>query len=136
MVVNLIAVLVAGIVGMVIGGLWYSSLLFGTTWMKLMGITTKQMKQMKKKNMTGSYIAMFIGLLVMAYVLAYVLDMMNATSVASGALGGLILWVGFIATVLLSSVFWEGRSVSLYILNAAYWLVVVVAMGAIIGVWV
>ena len=50
MAVNYLAVLVAAIVSMVIGGLWYSPLLFGNVWMKLSGITQKDVEKAKKKE--------------------------------------------------------------------------------------
>ena len=47
--VNYLAVLVAAIVNMVVGALWYSPLLFGKAWMKLTGFNKKQLKKAKEK---------------------------------------------------------------------------------------
>jgi hypothetical protein len=52
--INYLAVLVAALVSMVIGGLWYSPLLFGNIWMKLSGITQKDVEKAKKQGMMKS----------------------------------------------------------------------------------
>ena len=49
-VINFAAVLVAAIVGFIIGILWYGPL-FGKSWMRLMGMTDKQLKEARQKGM-------------------------------------------------------------------------------------
>ena len=45
------------------------------------------------------------------------------------------MWLGFIAPVTLGSVLWEMKSWKLWILNNAYYLVVLVVMGLIFTLW-
>ena len=61
--INYLAVLVSAIIGMIIGALWYSPLLFGKLWMKLSGMTEKQLNEAKKKGMGKMYLVAFIGVL-------------------------------------------------------------------------
>lgn len=135
--VNYIAVLVTAVIGFVIGMLWYSPLLFANAWMKLSGIKKEVMEKAKKKILP-TRIASFISLLVMTYVLAYFVNIAGASTVLEGAQTGFLLWLGFIASVTLGKVFflWEGKSVKLYVLNAAHYFVVMITMGAILAVWV
>jgi len=133
--INYVAVLVSAIVGFVIGGLWYSPLLFGKTWMKLMNITQKEMKANKDKAKKG-YIFMFVALLVMAYTLALFVNYAGATTLTAGLLVGFWAWLGFVATVLLGGFLWENKPFSLYLINVSHYLVVLVVMGAILAVWV
>ena len=67
---NYLAILVAAVAGMIVGALWYSPLLFGNVWMKLMGLGRKQLQAAKKKGMGKSYFLSFVALLVMAYVIS------------------------------------------------------------------
>ena len=115
--------------------LWQNALiLFGKLWMKLGGMTDKQIKDAKAKRMFGTLIVAFIAQLVMMYVLTLFVELFGATSFASGLLAGFWVWLGFVATILLGSVLWERKPVQLYLLNAAHWLVVLAIGGAIIAV--
>lgn len=101
-----------------------------------MNLTPEKMEEAKKKGMAKSYITMFIGLLVMSYVLAHFVDYAQATTVLGGLTAGFWLWLGFIATVMLGSVLWEGKPVTLYLINVAHYLAVLIVMGIILAVWV
>ncbi|MSR85497.1 DUF1761 domain-containing protein [Candidatus Uhrbacteria bacterium] len=136
--INYLAVLVCGIVSMVVGSLWYGPL-FGKMWMSLMGMTPEKMEASKKKGMTQSYILMFIGSLVMAYVLAHSVvfgsSYLHMTGAWAGVMAGFWSWLGFIAPVTLGSVLWENKSWNLWILNNGHYLVSLLVMGAILGAW-
>ena len=134
MAINYIAIVVSAIVSMIIGSLWYSPLLFGNLWMKLQGFSKKDMGKAKQKGMGKLYLAAFIGSLLTAGVLGYLIDMVGK-SVSSGILIALLAWLGFIVTTLLGSVLWEGKPVSLYVLNILFHLVNLVVMGLILGMW-
>jgi len=140
---NGLAVLVAAIANMVIGFLWYGPL-FGKQWTKLMNFDSKKMKEMKNQSMTKPMILGFISALVMAYALSYILDRsrlifnlleLGALDILHGLFIGFLVWLGFIVTVLLGTVLWEGKPIRLYLLNISYWLVTLLVMGAILAVW-
>ena len=137
--VNFWAVIVAGIVSMVLGFLWYGPV-FGKKWMGMMGYNQSHIDEAKAKGGMGkSYLIAFIGSLVTAYVLAHIITMAQIAGISSGVSGGLQsgfwAWLGFIATVGLGGVLWEGRKWNLYTFNMAYQLVNLLLMGLIIGAW-
>jgi hypothetical protein len=134
--VNVWAVLVAGIVNMVIGAFWYSPLLFGKMWMKLSGLTDTELQKAKEKGMGKSYLIAFIGSLVMAFVLAHLLQLTNATSLSAGLTMAFWLWLGLIVTVLLSSVLWENKPWILFLINISHYLVGLATMSLILVSWV
>ncbi len=135
--VNLLAVLVSAIVMMVLGFVWYSPLAFGKMWMGEMGINAKTMAEKKKKqNMPMTFGIMFIGTLVMAYVLAHIVSYTQAKTVLEGAQAGFWVWLGFVAPTMLSAVLFSGKSVKLYIIDTAHVLVGLLVMGAILAAWV
>ena len=51
--VNYLAVVVAAVVSIIIGSLWYSPLLFGNVWMRLQRFTKKDMDKAKQKGMVN-----------------------------------------------------------------------------------
>jgi hypothetical protein len=147
--VNLLAVLVCGIATMAIGFLWYSPLLFAKPWVREMGYDlndTAAMEKMKK-SAGPAYGASFVGSLVSAAVLGKLLDALSRHGeavwhplaqpqpVVYGVLVGLAVWLGFVATVQLTSVLFANQSAKLFAINTGYQLVCYVAMGAILAVW-
>lgn len=134
--VNLLAVVVAGVLGMAIGAAWYSPMLFGKRWMKESGMTDEDMARAKAKGMGKSYALGLVSALVMAYILAMFVHMDGARDVAGGAALAFWLWLGFVATVMLSSVLWENKSWTLYAINAGYYLVSLLVMATVLVLWV
>ncbi len=132
--INYLAVLVAAIVSMVIGFLWYGPI-FGKAWMRLMKIDKKKIDEAKKKGMTTSYVVMFISALIMNYVLAHFVKYLGSRTFMDGMQAGFWLWLGFIATVQVGIVLWEGKPVKLYLINAAHYLVALMVTGGILAIW-
>ena len=132
---NYLAILVCGIASMIVGAFWYSPAGFGNTWMKLMKFTTKDIEKAKKKGMGPAYFLNFVAALLMAAVLSKIVGVFGAMTAAAGVKIGFKVWLGFIATVTLGGTLWEGKPWKLWILNNAYWLVMMLIMGAILGAW-
>ncbi len=128
---NWLAVIVAAILQVVIGFIWYGPL-FGKTWMSMMGMTQQTMS---RAGMGKTYAWSFVGSLVTAGVLAKLVGVMGARTLGAGITAGFWVWLGFVATVTLASVLYEKRSVSLYALNNGYQLVSLAVMGAVLAVW-
>ena len=57
--VSLLRVLIAAVVAYVIGAFWYSPVLFGSKWMKFVGLTKKDMEKAQKEGMAKSYVMGF-----------------------------------------------------------------------------
>lgn len=137
--VNYLAILAAAIFSMVIGSAWYGPI-FGKPWMKLMGWKKENMKGMKQMEMMKLYGVQFVGSLLMAFVLAHALvfaaSYLGEKGILAGLQTGFWNWIGFIAPVTLGSVLWEGKSWKLWVLNNAYYLVVLCSMGVILALWV
>ncbi len=132
--INYVAVIAAAIASMVLGFLWYGPL-FGKKWIAMMGWKPRDIEKAKKKGGMGtSYAIAFAGSLVMALVLAYFVQAGQAVTALEGAQVGFWAWLGFIATVTLGSVLWEGKTKDLWLLNNAYQLLSLMIMGAIVAV--
>ena len=85
--------------------------------------------------MAVPYILNFISTLILSYVLALFISASQAVTIMQGAIVGFFVWIGFMATLMLNSVLWEGKPVKLYILNIAYHLITVIIMSVILTVW-
>lgn len=130
--INYVAVVAAAVASMIIGMAWYSPMLFGKTWMKLLGISDKQQKE-GKKMMMKSMVGQFVASLVMAYVLSHFVDYSGSVGVVAGATAGFWTWLGFTATTQISGVFWEGRPFKLFLINTGASLLTFAVVGAIVA---
>jgi len=136
--INYLAVLVAAVVNMVVGSLWYGAF-FQKPWMRLSGITQADIEKSKARGMATSYILAFVGSLLMAYILSHFIvfagDYFNDGSAMRGVSTGFWSWLGFVAPVTLGIVLWEGKSWKLWMINTSYYLVSLMIMGGILSAW-
>lgn len=130
--INFWAVLVAAIASMIVGFLWYGTL-FRKTWSNLMGFTKEGTEQAKAKGMTVQYLVQFVGSLVTAYILAHFVVVWRSVDSVGVTQLPFWIWLGFVATVMLGTILWEGKSIRLYIINSLYWLVNLFVMTAILS---
>jgi hypothetical protein len=135
--INYLAVLVAGVATMVLGGLWYGPL-FGKKWATLMGwdVNNQEFMAQKKKEGKKGYIGGFITALISSWVLAMLLGLTSTTTLAEGLMLGFWIWLGFTATVQLGGVLWESKPMNLFLLNTFYSLVATLIVAAILVSWV
>ncbi|HTE22258.1 MAG TPA: DUF1761 domain-containing protein [Candidatus Limnocylindria bacterium] len=129
--INYLAVLVAGVLSMAIGFLWYS-LVFSRAWMQESKLTAKDIG-----NGPGAgYALVTVGSLLQAYVLAHFIDFTNATTWVQGATTGIWIWTGFVGTAYAATYVFSKRSLKLWTIDAGYFLAVLMAQGALLGAWV
>lgn len=131
--INWLAIVVAAIVPMVIGAIWYSPMLFAKQWMTLIGKTEEEIK--KAGNPASMYGVTFAATLVMAYVLNYFVYYTESNTFLLGMKIGFAAWLGFVATTSLASVTFEFKQRGLYFINVAYNLVCLTIMGGVLAVW-
>lgn len=129
---NYLAILVAGLLSMVLGSVWYSPLLFGNIWMR--GMKMKE-SEMKKDKMMMSYGIGFLLSLLMIYILAHYVSYMEASLPSEGAEVAFWLWLGFVVPVSAGTVLWEGKPFSLFAINVGFYLVNMLMAAIILAVW-
>lgn len=133
---NFLAIIVAAIVNVIVGSLWYSPLLFAKPWAKASGMKKEDMGKDYKMG-AGMYVPPLIAAFVTSFVLAWFLHALQITTVMGGIQIGFLAWLGFTTTaqVLNSWVFSNGRPKELYLINTGYHLVIFCIMGAILAAW-
>lgn len=129
---NYWAILVCAIVYWLIGALWYA-VLFRAPWMALELANAQPSSRM---NATVPYIVTFLLNLLIAFVLAQICMWRNANTIGRGAAVGILLWIGFVGPITLTTQLYESRPMELYAINQFYPLVGLCVMGAILGAWV
>ncbi|NQV36788.1 MAG: DUF1761 domain-containing protein [Candidatus Marinimicrobia bacterium] len=139
-VINYWAVLLSAVVFFAIGSLWYGPL-FGNAWTKSIGWTKESLEADGfQPNMVKSFGIMFLGSLLMAFITAHMVDFMlqvypEMSGLMVGLNAGFWLWLGYIFSYLLSAPAFENKPWSYVFINGGYWLVGILATGAIVGVW-
>jgi Protein of unknown function (DUF1761) len=125
---NWAAVIVCAVVYWLIGGLWYA-VLFTKPWSELEGPAPNHV------NPVLAYIITFLLNLLIAFVLAQVCIWRNANTASRGAAIGILLWLGIVGPIVLTTALYEGRPWALFAINEFYPLVGLCVMGAILGAW-
>ncbi len=132
--INLLAVLLAAVAYVAIGAVWYCDGVFGKVWRKLSGITKKTENKIKK-TMASSYFLAFLSSLIMSYILANAMILLGAETLLDGLSVAFWIWLGFVATLMLGGVLWEGKSPKLYLINSGQALLGMLIMGGILASW-
>ena len=135
---NLLAIVTAAVLAWLIGALWYMT--FSKPWVAARGETMESFKQKQAANagkpaaMTP-FILSLLAELVMAWVLAGVLGHLGPgqVTIRNGIVSALFLWVGFVVTTMAVNNTFAGRKPMLLVIDAGHWLLVMVAMGIVIG---
>ncbi len=138
--VNLLAVLVAGIVPMIVGTLWYGPL-FGKRWMALMETTPEKIREGFAPLRT--YGVSFLLSLVTAFVLAQLIVeiapdvsvMSDGMSATVGLHVGLMALIAFVLPVAHQGIAFERRRAGLAWLNVGYNGVALVAQAVVVALW-
>ena len=131
--INDLAVVVAAVVAFVMGGLWYSPLLFGRAWMKLRRIGDTAAARTKMRP--AEILAEFARALVVAAVLAGFVVHLGVVNWVGAIYLGLAVWIGFQATSIIGSVIHENYPWKLYAIHTGDALAKTLVMAVILGVW-
>lgn len=125
--INVLAILVAWILHVVLGLIWFSPQLFGKEWS---GLTGKEMKPDTTWIVPG-----FIGHLFMIIVLAILIKLAGAGNGPGGLLIGLMAWSGFIVPMEIGELVWEKIPSRLFLLRIGNQFIGLAVSGFILGAW-
>lgn len=128
--INIPAAVIAAISTFVIGGIWYSPLLFHRAWVSANGFSEAQLKGGEARIFGIA----FVLALVMAFNLAAFLGTPDTTA-SWGATAGALTGLGWVAPAIATVALFERRSFRYIAINGGYFAVAFIVMGAIIGAW-
>ncbi len=123
--------LVAALLNLVLGAVWFSEKVFGGIWMKEIGY---KKNKATKDVMISAMVTSFLCALVTGYVL---LQMPRAFSgsVTDMLASILVVWVGFVAAIRLSHFAFELKSFRLFWIVSLFDLVNLLVMGLLFYYW-
>ena len=122
-----IGILIAAVLYLVIGAIWYSDFLFGPL--------SKELSFQEKGDNRGvlSLFAQFL----LAWVTAFFIDFFQRhlliTTVSDGMFVAFCFWLGFVAPSQLSSLLWGRGSWKRFMIHGGYRLLSYLAMGGLIA---
>ena len=128
--INWLAIVVAAVVNMAAGFLWYSKGLFAKDWAKATG--------RKMEDMSGGgadYAFTILGALVQAWVLAHFVRYAGDDTFWQGLLTGFWIWLAFVAITMATNYMFESRPWRLWQINTGYFLVVLLVNGGLLAAW-
>ncbi len=129
------AVIVATLVHYILGGLWYSPLLFGNKFLQFINWSPEKVTEMGNQSHAKEFAIAFLTSLVLVYILAHFVQYAKATTAMAGIQTAFWLWLGFIVTTQAATVIFEQRPLGLYLINIGYQLVGCSLAGLILAVW-
>ncbi|MGI9102540.1 MAG: DUF1761 domain-containing protein [Terriglobales bacterium] len=129
--VNWIAVVVAALATFILGGLWYSPVMFGRAWMLTNNLSEADLRKGNKAKIFG---LSFLLALVMSANLAMFLAQPTTTA-AWGATAGFLAGFGWVALAIAIVALFERRSWRYVAINGGYMTAAFVIMGVILGAW-
>ncbi len=132
--VNYLAVLTSGVVIFILGGLWYSPVLFAKKWMALVGKSEADLKA-GSGAMPLLYLIAFICGLISAWALAVILNHFVDLTPLRGALVSGLCWLGFAGATSYANALFSQKPKQLWLIDSGYNLVSFVIAGIILAVW-
>jgi hypothetical protein len=128
--VNYWAVLVAAVTSLVASAVYY--IVLGNAWLTLRGIDPSTAEMTPQLWQAA---AQFARNLVVAFVLAYILSRLGATTPLGALRLGLLVWFGFEAMAVAGSVLHENYPLGLYLIHVGDALQATLLMSLILTAW-
>ncbi len=133
--INYLAIIAAAAVSMAIGFAWYGPL-FGKVWVKLVGISEKDMQQSSTMPMVLMVIFSLLRAFILRHFVVYSTYFYPSYSKLSvGLITGFWVWLGFVFTAIAGAYVFAQRRKKLIIIDTGYNLVNLLAIGALLAVW-
>ena len=129
--INHLAVFVCALLSLVIGGLWYSPLLFFKAWKTAAGLTDEQVA---RANPLKTYSLTLFLAWIISYNLAFFLGD-STTNWQWGLVAGLLAGVGWTSTMFVIISLFEQRSFKYLLINCGYITVYFALIGFVLGIW-
>jgi len=104
--INPLAVIIASVAAYLFGWLWYSPVLFGNTWMNLLGKSKEAMAK-AKSDMARTMTYGFIITMVTAYGIAVFLALLSPISLLNALQMGILLCFSFVVTTKFTELIYE-----------------------------
>jgi hypothetical protein len=162
--INIVAVIVAALIPMVMGFIWYNPKVFGKAWMAASGMTEEKAKSANMALIFGlSFIFSFIFAFGLQFMVIHqfhvtslfykqpiddpntemgalykkIMDLLGSSyrTFKHGSLHGTIGGIMVALPILATNAMFEGKGFKYIAINAGYWIVCMGIMGGILSAW-
>jgi hypothetical protein len=141
--INWIALVVAAIIPLVTGFIWYHPKVFGTAWMKETGMTEEKAKSMNPGKTYGLAVvfAFLAGFFLWAQVMTGGGPGMphgpegEFMTFKHGAFHGALVAVAVVLPVFATNALFEMKSVKYVLINVGYWALTFALMAGLLNAW-
>ena len=133
--VNYLSILMAAVAAWIFGGIYYTAL--SKPWLAAQG-KTKEQCQAEMAGKSGAakaapFILVFVGEIIMAWVLYGILVHLNAFSIRGGVISAAFCWFGFVLTTIVGNYAFHNQRPMLTAIDSVAWLGAMIIIGAIVG---
>ncbi len=126
--IDWLVIVVATLLNMFIGFVWYSKFLFGPLWMKLTKHTEKDLRHGIKAVALG-----LVNSLIIAFFLFIFENALQVPNVTDGMIVGVLFWLGFVATRQLAPFIWYKKPFQIFLIDTGFKLLSFLVIGGLIG---
>jgi hypothetical protein len=130
--VNYLAVLVSAVAIFMLGGLWYSPVMFAKRWVALQG---KSMEEMSGGASPALYVQVFICGFVTSFVMAMFLQHFRNGGIHPGLMIGTFAWLGFAGATSYGTALFSFKPKALWAIDTGFNLVSFLVAGVILALW-
>lgn len=127
-----LAVALAALIPLILGALWYSPYLFGRLWERVHGYDDPARMAMLRASAPRNYLVSLVTYLILGLVLRFFLYRLAASDAASALRVAALTWLGFTATIGLTSVLFALQPLSLWAIDAGFQLVYMCLMALVL----
>jgi hypothetical protein len=131
---NVWALVACVVIRMAVGALWFSPALFVKSWMKMAGVSDKQMKAGMGKAVATDLILSLVMAFVLLHAIRYALPL-GSHDVGLGLAVAFVNWLGLIVPVQIGVMTYEHKPFKYFLIISGYQLVTILAMGVVLTLW-
>jgi hypothetical protein len=125
---------IAALAYFIVGSLWFS-VLFGKIWSAEMQKNGVTIKEPAKNEIAKKMIQTFLGNLLAAVSIAYLVFVTGISNWQAGIKLGLLCGIGFAAAAISIAYTWESRSMKLVMIDCGYAVFGIALCGLILSTW-
>lgn len=131
--INWLSLIIATLTPTIVGMIYYHPKVFGTIWMKSIGLSEEDFKKQNR-------IVLFIVSLIMSFILSFSLLNFNNTfgqegefdTFGHGAFHGIVVSLFIIMPVLIMGGMYELKKFKILVINMVYWIITLALIGGVV----
>ncbi len=130
--VSILPILVSAILAGAVGSIWYSPLLFGTHWMRSVGLKIEHGEVSEREMIKGTIRGVFVHIILFFIITQFIST--DPENIAKLTQVGVLI-TSLVLVFLLNAIIWEKRPINYLFINLGYNAIVIFGGIAVIAFW-